>query len=255
MDVAATNPDIIEWNTFDECIEYIHTSGNPFISFVSPTRLASLATQLLRAAFDLPNLFSIIFGFPRIDFEVSGSNLKGRLDERVVFTRVFGNNCDFTARFTGEFARVLEGDDMFSHWQPYQKELEKHIMDDRIVKNTVLFSEKWVTYSRMADNSLATYSIGFGAQISLTLLTQIDSKLTETFFDPKASMTVQDRALATFLLARCVATDRYCKRCIFEWQSSFSRNEPAPISPSGRRWLRMYVSWQDRMAFRIHHAC
>ncbi len=48
MDVAASQPEAVEWSIFNECIKILHSSDNPFASFVSPVRLARLARPLLQ---------------------------------------------------------------------------------------------------------------------------------------------------------------------------------------------------------------
>lgn len=134
-----------------------------------------------RAAGDLPNLFSIIFGFPIIDYEVSYSDpiTDGRLDERIVYTRIRGNNCDFTSSFTGEFVHSLDNHRR-SHWRYYQDVLVKHIMDNQsqeTLRNTVLVNEKWVGYGRMTKNVLENYSSGHGLQINHSLFSPEDDIL------------------------------------------------------------------------------
>lgn len=210
MDVAGTVPHAIEWPNFDECIKTIHSSNKVFTGFVSPTRLAKLAKSLIQEASRLPNVFDVIFGFPKIIYEVSGAQVEGlELTERIAYKHVRSHNFDVLPVFLSEF---IQASDKYSNsWKlPAIMDADPKIRG--VLKNTVLVSAKWNEYSPLGSNVFNTYSNQYPPQFGSLRLDRSDSTLTGAIIGPSGSESLGGRALALFLLARYAGIDRYCKR-------------------------------------------
>ncbi len=97
------------------------------------------------------------FRIPRIEYEVTSSNMDLGLEERIIYTRVHGDNFDLLPLFLSEFARSLDGDD------PYRNAFNSILhTDDRAenaLRDTVLLSRRWYYYCEMLRAHYINYSI------------------------------------------------------------------------------------------------
>ncbi len=235
MDVAANQPEAIEWSTFDKCMERLDRSFIPFTSFVSPTRLARLAKSLLqcasyiaihflhlhqfRAAEDLPNLFSRIFGFPRLDYKITA--LIRIMDSKK------GSSTHTSTAITSIFSRYFSPHDDAAGVRTILD------MDDRArnaLRNTVLVSTRWHYYCGIIGELFSNYSVEISPQSlgrvtqAIRLLSSIGyvqelfliHRFSEGTHSPRES--TKSRSLTLFLLAKLAGFNRYCKHLMSDLQ-------------------------------------
>ncbi len=101
----------------------------------------------------MPNLFSTLFAFPRIDCEIiSSAKLTSlELDKSFIYTRIGGRNFDLLPSFVAELDSVRRFLNVL---------LENNELRDA-ASNTVLVSQVWVDYSQFVNQVFETYSTGF----------------------------------------------------------------------------------------------
>jgi len=213
---SSSDSHLIEWSNLESCIQVYHRQHfTPMNNEhgVAQRYITGMARSLIRKAEYFPNTFSTYFSAPTIEFHLTNEvrNKSHGLGGKFSFTSVHGSDWNLdsvtVSRFVLNFFQNLTDSEDIGVHLAFVRNLDNPTR--RFLRGTILVNEVMVTYCHLAHYANGSYpglgvGNGFFRQTGHRMFSACASLA--SYLD---SEDIEVQALATFVVARFIAIDRY----------------------------------------------